>query len=261
MRAIHLIKGEIVGVDAEFADVRQAVRREGDAVDEGQGAGAVGEVGELAHRVDAADDVRAVRERDELRSRAEQRLEVAALELRCLGIDLPFAHHDAVVREAGIGPDVRLVVLVGDDDLVAGLQAPPQRLRQHERVLRGRGPEVELVRADIEPGGQARLRGVHLLAGAGRGGERVVGLDLGLPVVALEPGDRLAGRVGTARILEMGEPGERGLAKGRELRADEIEIEVMDDPERSPGSSNPARVSVMLRWLGEKRLRGSASRP
>ncbi len=174
-----------------------------------------------------------------------------ALELRGRGVDLPFAHDDAVVREAGIGPDVRLVVLVGDDDLVAGLQASPQRLRQHERVLRGRGPEVELVRAGIQPGGQARLRGVHLLAGAGRGGKRVVGLDLGLPVVAVEPGDGLAGRVGTARILEMGEPGERGLAKGRELRADEIEVE---RHERFP-------LSVMLRWLGEERLRGSASRP
>ncbi len=37
MRAVHLIEGEIVGIDAEFADVRQAVRREGDAVHEGPG--------------------------------------------------------------------------------------------------------------------------------------------------------------------------------------------------------------------------------
>ena len=95
------------------------MRRERDAVHESPGAGAVGEIGEFAHRVDAADDVRAVRECDELRARSEQRLEVLALELRGLGIDLPFAYRDAVLRKAGLGADVRLVVLVGDDHLVA----------------------------------------------------------------------------------------------------------------------------------------------
>ncbi len=86
MRAVHLVEREVIGVDAELREVRQPVRREGDAVHEGPGAGPVHEVGELAHRVDAADDVRAVRERDELRARAEQGLEVAALELGGRGI-------------------------------------------------------------------------------------------------------------------------------------------------------------------------------
>src|SRR5687767_6505456 len=97
--------------------------RKRDAVDESPGAGAVGEIGELAHRVDAADEVRAVRECDQLGARSEQRLEVPALEFRGLGIDLPLAYRDAVLGQAGPGAYVRLVVLVGDNHLVALLQA------------------------------------------------------------------------------------------------------------------------------------------
>ncbi len=123
---------------------------------------------------------------------------------------------------------------------------------------------MQLVRTGVEPGRQARLRGVHLLSGAGRGGEHVVRLHLGLPVVAIEPGDRLAGRVGTAGILEVREPGKRWLAKGRKLRTDEVEVEVHGRvPCGRPGIiDNPAAgVNVRLLPAGAERLRGSACRP
>ncbi len=50
------------------------MRGERDPVHEGEGARRVREVGELAHGVDAADEVRAVREGGELRARAEELL-------------------------------------------------------------------------------------------------------------------------------------------------------------------------------------------
>jgi hypothetical protein len=181
--------------------------------------------GELAHGIDAADDIRAVRECDEPRARPEQGLEVPARELGRFGIHLPLAHDETFVREPRIGADVGLVVLVRDDDLVARLEVAAQRLGQDVGVLRRGGSEVQLVRSGVEPGGEPRPRGVHLLAGARGGRESVVRLDPGLAVVATEQVDRLAGGVGASRILEMGEAGERRLAKGRKLRADEVEVE------------------------------------
>jgi hypothetical protein len=47
------------------------------------------------------------------------------------------------------------VVLVRDDDLVAGLQQAPQGLREDIGILRGRRPELDFVRAGIEPAGEA----------------------------------------------------------------------------------------------------------
>ena len=85
---------------------------------------------------------------------------------------------------------------------------------------------MDLVLADIDPGGHALLRRIHLLAGLRRRGECVVGLDLGLPVIAVEPVDRLAAGIGTARVLEMRKARERGLAEGGKLRADEIQVEI-----------------------------------
>ena len=51
---------------------------------------------------------------------------------------------------------------------------------------------MDLVLADVEPGGHALSRRVHLLARLRGRGERVVRLNLGLAVVAVEPVDRLA---------------------------------------------------------------------
>ena len=72
---------------------------------------------------------------------------------------------------------------------------------------------MQFIAADIEPGGQAVRRRIHLLAGEPGGLENVVGLDLGLAVIAVEPSNRLTRGVGSARVLEMGEACERRLAE------------------------------------------------
>ncbi len=85
---------------------------------------------------------------------------------------------------------------------------------------------MDFVLADVEPGRHAGLGRIHLLARRGGGGERVVGLDLGLPVIAVEPADRLPRGIGSAGILEVRKTRKRRLAECRELRADEIQVQV-----------------------------------
>jgi hypothetical protein len=45
-------------------------------------------------------------------------------EVRSIGVHLPLAHRDAVLRETAVGAAVRLVVLIRHDDFVARLQSP-----------------------------------------------------------------------------------------------------------------------------------------
>ena len=85
---------------------------------------------------------------------------------------------------------------------------------------------MDFVLADVEPGGHAFLGRVHLFAGLRGRGKCVVRLHLGLPVVPVEPVDRLAAGIGAARILEVREARERRLAERRKLRADEIQVEI-----------------------------------
>jgi hypothetical protein len=116
-------------------------------------------------------------------------------------------------------------VLVGDHDLVARLELLAQRLGDDVGVLRRGRTEVQLVGADVQPGGQSCLRRVHLLPGGPGRREVVVRLDLGLPVVTAKPFDGLAAGIGAARVLEVRETGEGRLAEGGKLGADEFQVE------------------------------------
>ena len=118
VRTVNLVQREQVDVGADCRHVRQAVRAKPDAVYDGPCAGPVHEFDQLPGRVDAADDVRAVRERDDARPLPEQRLEVRGVQLAGR-VDLPGSHDDAIVLQPAPRADVRFVVLVGDDHLVA----------------------------------------------------------------------------------------------------------------------------------------------
>ena len=65
MRAVHLVGREHVDVAAERQQIGQAVRRIGDAVDDGDGAKALGALDHIGDRVDLAHDVGSVREGDQ----------------------------------------------------------------------------------------------------------------------------------------------------------------------------------------------------
>ena len=81
-RAVELVAGEGVEVDAELGDVERQLRRRLGAVDEHQRAGVVGAGGDLGDRVLGAEHVGDVGDGDELRPALEQRRERVEVEQR-----------------------------------------------------------------------------------------------------------------------------------------------------------------------------------
>jgi hypothetical protein len=76
-----------------------------------------------------------VRKGDEARARAQHIVERRGVEPPALAIDAPLADDDAVRGEPPPDTRVRLVVLIRDDDLVAGRKLLPKCLREHVGVL------------------------------------------------------------------------------------------------------------------------------
>ena len=159
--AVHLVAGEEIDVGAERREVGQAVRGVGDAVDGGDGADAPRARGDGGDVVDLGDDVGGMREGDEPDLLVEDGIEGVERQAGGVAVDAPLADLDAVAREAAPVAGVGLVVLVGDDDGVAGLQPAGEGVAEDVGVGRGRGAEVDPVGGDVESGGDADVGVVH----------------------------------------------------------------------------------------------------
>ena len=94
-------------------------------------------------RVDGGGDVRHVGDSREAGSTGDQFVEVGGIEQAGLGVDRPFLHNDARIGETSPCPLIGLVILPGDDDLVAVVPHQPHGLGQHIRVLTGRRTEMD----------------------------------------------------------------------------------------------------------------------
>ena len=117
------------------------------------------------------------------------------------------------------------MILIGDDDSVAGPQHLAERLRQHICVLRGRRAETDFVGADIHHLRQTRTRLVHLLAAQARGVVRPIGLNLALTIEPRQPADHLPARVGPAGVFKKRLARERRLGERWKLFSDKIDVE------------------------------------
>ena len=105
-----------------------------------------------------SDRVRGDREGDDARPVREQPGEIVVVDLELLG-DAGDAHDDPeVVGELEPRSDVRVVVELGDDDLVARAQRPRESAREQEVECRHARPEGDLVRASNR-GRTRRARG------------------------------------------------------------------------------------------------------
>ena len=180
---------------------------------------------DLRYRVDRRRKVRRVGHRDQRCPFGEQGLEVGDVEHPRHRVDLPLLDGDAGLGQTAPRADVGLVVLVGDDDLVALAHPGPERMAEHIGVLGGRRAEVDLAGRAVEGGRQTSLRLVHGVAGGLRWAEVPVRLDLGRGEEVAEPVDHLARHVAAAGVLEV-RPGRCvGVRERRELRTDEVDIE------------------------------------
>src|ERR1700728_3028674 len=159
------------------------------------------------------------------RARAGERLGLRLVQTAAAGTPLPLSHYQAVGGEAPPATAVGLVVLVGDDDLIAGLEEAAEGPGEHIGVLRGRRAELNLAWRDAQVLREARARRIHPLARLRRRRKGVVGLDLEAPVVLAQAAHHRTARVRAAGVLEECLAGERGLGERRKLASNELEIQ------------------------------------
>jgi hypothetical protein len=224
---------ELVGraqqdVDAELGAIRVAVRRVVHPVRPCERARVVRELRDAARVGDRPDRVRGQREGDDTRPVGEQRRQRVDVERRVGVVDRRALDDEAVILgDAQPRRDVRVVVEVGDDDLVAGLRRARDGVRELEVQRRHVRAERDLLRrAAGQLGGGAPCLGDEL--------DRVERCRERTAVVggaaAQVPGHRLddlLGRLRAARPVEEG-----GVAgEGGKQRADVVRVErVLHDP-------------------------------
>ena len=156
VRAEDLVGTVQVKIDVQILHVHAPVRRIGDTVDTGQRAGLVDSVNDRFHVMDEADDVRAMSETDQLRPIVQKRFQILDLKIVGIGVHAPFANYRAGGFQPAPRAVVGLVVLVGDDNFVAGLQQWRQRVRQDVDIAGRRRPDDNFVKVGIDQGRQHR---------------------------------------------------------------------------------------------------------
>ena len=221
MRPVELVGRAQVEIDVPRLHVDRAVRRVGDAVHAGERARIVDRAHQRRHVGETAGDVGAMAEADEARALVQQRGEALRFERETLPIEAPLAHRDACCRQLAPGADVRLVIEIGDDDLVSLAQAGPERLGEEEHVHRGRRPDHHLLRRGVDHRRHRPVAFGDHLGGAGRRGVGRARLHLIVGHVGADAIQRLGCDEGAARVLE-----QRPRARKRgEVRAGEGGIE------------------------------------
>jgi hypothetical protein len=221
VRAIELVEAEEVEIDVPVLDVDPGMGGIGDAVDADHGAGLMGLGGDLGHRVDAADHVGAVGKADQAAARAQEIVERRQVELAAFRVDAPLLYDQAVIGQPPPGAAVGLVVLLGDDDLVARLKAAAQCLGQDKIIQGRRGPDDDFLRCCADHLRHPAFRRLQQSRCHARG---LVG-PIGLVLTALHEGgqalDHRQGHIGPAGVFEVS----HAIADRREKGPAEFQVE------------------------------------
>ena len=143
-RAEHLVPGEGEEIGPEVRDVHRVVRHQLGAVHQEQRADRVGELTDLAQRRDHAGDVGLPGHRDDLGPLGDQRRVDVDAAVRQL--PEPFQRRPGAQRELLPRHEVGVVLDLGDEDLIAGLQRPREPERDQVDALGRRLREDDLVR-------------------------------------------------------------------------------------------------------------------
>ena len=229
-RAEHLVPGEREEVHVQGGHVHRMMRHELRAVREHRRADLVRESGDLGHRGDHAGHVRLPGHRDDLRPLGDQRrVQVEPP----LGQDLePAQRRAGALGEQLPGHQVRVVLHLGDEDLVAGLDRRGERVGHQVDRLGGALGEHDLARVRAEERGDLRPRALVDLGAllAEQVGAAVRGAVVQLVEGALGVEDRrrlLRGRAGVQvdqRVVVAHRPGQ-----DREIGPDRLDVEVLGE--------------------------------
>ena len=153
----------------------------------------------------------------EARTLVQQGREPLRLQPQGFLIEAPLAHRDPIGCELAPCADIRLVIEIGNNDLVPLPQTGPQRLGEEEHVHRGGGPDHHLFGLGVDHRGHRPVALGNHLGGAGRGGVGRAGLHLTLGHVGADALERLCRDEGAARVLEQRpRAGKRGEVRAGE---------------------------------------------
>ena len=232
--------GEDQEVRAQLGDVDRRVRHRLRAVDQHQRADLVRPGDDLAERVDRAEDVRLLGDRDELGALVDHRRQVGEVEPAVVGEPEPAQGRAGALAQLLPGQQVGVVLHLGDDDLVALPDGVPPELRLLRRRGVGQrvGDEVDALGA-VAGEDDLPLRRTDERADGGAGGlvgaGRLLGELVGSPVrrgvdVLVEPA---LGVEHLARLLRGGPgvevdqplPVPHGAGQDREVRPDRLDVQ------------------------------------
>jgi hypothetical protein len=163
VRAVELVGRADEDVAIDRAHVHELVRREVHRIDVAERAGRVGKASRRGDVADRPERVRCGANRQQPRARRERRLECSPLELPCRHVERNRTDDESrVARHLPPRVDIRVVIELGDDDLVARLPGAGQGARQVEGERGHVGAKGNLVgrRAEEVAEGGAR-RGEH----------------------------------------------------------------------------------------------------
>ena len=114
-------------IDAERLNVDRAMRREMHRVHPDASARGVCELGDAPHVIDGAEGVGGITDRHEPRALRQQLRQLVQIERAARPIDRDAPNHDAALLEIEPRADVRVVVEVAHDELVARTKRTPER--------------------------------------------------------------------------------------------------------------------------------------
>ena len=243
--------GESVEVATEPGDVDLEVRGRLAAVDEDERARGLGETGHLGGGVDRAEGVGDVREGDELGARGQQALE---------GDKVDFAaRRDGRHDDLGAGAfgdhlprhDVRMMLEVREQDLVAGFQVRPAPAFGDEVDALGGAADEDAAAGVLQA---EELRHGHaggLIGGRGLLAQEVhAAVDVGvlLGVIASEGPDDRQRLLGSRRVVEVGQrTAAHRTSQDREVLAEGGDVE----RRHGPNVGGPGRGATGKRNQGD----------
>ena len=267
-RAEHLVPGEGGKVDPQRSQVDRQVRHRLAGVEDGQRADGMGRGGQLTDRVDCAEDIADVGEREDLGPLGQQAVQRGQVELATGGEVDPAQRRAGPPGQLLPRDEVGMVLHRGDEDLVAVVHREPadrgigEGVRDEVERLGGILREDHLVRRHSDEGAQA---GTSTLIGRsgllaeqmraavrGRIARRVVG------PLGVEDGIRLL-RGGTRVEVHQGPPPTDRAGEDGEVAADRGGLRGGEG--RGPRDGRRHGAGMPIRRSRSRRGSGRSPRP
>ncbi len=241
MGAEELVRRAEQHVGAQRLAVEPPVRGDVHRVGPRQGADLVRRRGDAGRVGNVAESVRGQRVCDHPGPLADQRLQRLDVERAVGRVDRRDPDDEApVLRRAEPRADVGVVVELGDDDLVAGLERAPERVGEQEVERRHVGAEGDLARLGSDQLGRRLVRVGEQRVGLARAGERTSRVRVRALEVGRHRFDHRARHLRAAGPVEVGDRAPADPARERgELGSKRVDVQGC-----ALGGAHPAMLAV-----------------